>query len=159
MGKIHLPKIIENLAFRVAALEDIDILCELLFELFSQEVEFTPNKEVQQKALKTIILNENIGDIYVATINEKVVAMVNILYTISTALGTKVAIFEDFIVDRNYRNQGIGENLIDFVFEDLNAKNFSRITLLTDNDNLKAHKFYEKKGFIKSSMVPFRKSF
>ncbi len=154
-----MPKIIENLAFRVAALEDIDILCELLFELFSQEVEFTPNKEVQQKALKTIILNENIGDIYVATINEKVVAMVNILYTISTALGTKVAIFEDFIVDRNYRNQGIGENLIDFVFEDLNAKNFSRITLLTDNDNLKAHKFYEKKGFIKSSMVPFRKSF
>jgi ribosomal protein S18 acetylase RimI-like enzyme len=154
-----LPKIIENLAFRVAALEDIDILCELLFELFSQEVEFTPNKEVQQKALKTIILNENIGDIYVATINEKVVAMVNILYTISTALGTKVAIFEDFIVDKNYRNQGIGENLIDFVFEDLNAKNFSRITLLTDNDNLKAHKFYEKKGFIKSSMVPFRKSF
>ena len=159
MGKIHLPKIIENLAFRVAALEDIDILCELLFELFSQEVEFTPNKEVQQKALKTIIFNENIGDIYVATINEKVVAMVNILYTISTALGNKVAIFEDFIVDKNYRNQGIGENLIDFVFEDLNAKNFSRITLLTDNDNLKAHKFYEKKGFIKSSMVPFRKSF
>lgn len=152
-------KIIENLAFRVAKIDDIDTLCELLFELFSQEVEFTPNKEVQQKALKTIILDENIGDIYVATINEKVVAMVNILYTISTALGNKVAIFEDFIVDRNYRNQGIGENLIDFVFEDLNAKNFSRITLLTDNDNLKAHKFYEKKGFIKSSMVPFRKSF
>ena len=159
MGKIHLPKIIENLAFRVASLEDIDILCELLFELFSQEVEFTPNKEVQQKALKTIIVDENIGDIYVATINEKVVAMVNILYTISTALGNKVAIFEDFIVDKNYRNQGIGENLIDFVFEDLKAKNFSRITLLTDNDNLKAHKFYEKKGFVKSSMVPFRKSF
>ena len=159
MGKTHLPKIIENLAFRVAKIDDIDTLCELLFELFSQEVEFTPNKEVQQKALKTIISDENMGDIYVATINEKVVAMVNILYTISTALGTKVAIFEDFIVDRNYRNQGIGENLIDFVFEDLNAKNFSRITLLTDNDNLKAHKFYEKKGFIKSSMVPFRKSF
>ena len=159
MGKTHLPKIIENLAFRVAALEDIDTLCELLFELFSQEVEFTPNKEVQQKALKTIISDENMGDIYVATINEKVVAMVNILYTISTALGTKVAIFEDFIVDKNYRNQGIGENLIDFVFEDLKAKNFSRITLLTDNDNLKAHKFYEKKGFVKSSMVPFRKSF
>jgi AraC family transcriptional regulator of adaptative response/methylated-DNA-[protein]-cysteine methyltransferase len=154
-----LHKIIENLAFRVAVIEDIDTLCKLLFELFSQEVEFTPNKEVQQKALKTIISDENIGDIYVATINEKVVAMVNILYTISTALGTKVAIFEDFIVDRNYRNQGIGENLIDFVFEDLKAKNFSRITLLTDNDNLKAHKFYEKKGFIKSSMVPFRKSF
>ena len=150
-------KIIGDLSFRTAKLEDLEILCELLFELFSQEVEFTPNKEVQQKALKTIILSENIGDIYVATIEEKVVAMVNILYTISTALGTKVAIFEDFIVDKNHRNQGIGEKLIDFVFEDLKAKNISRITLLTDNDNIKAHRFYEKKGFVKSSMVPFRK--
>ena len=92
-----------------------------------------------------------------ATIQNRVVAMVNILYTISTALGTKVAIFEDFIVDKNHRNQGIGEKLIDFVFEDLKAKNISRITLLTDNDNIKAHRFYEKKGFVKSSMVPFRK--
>ena len=147
-----------NLVFRTAKLEDLEILCELLFELFSQEVEFTPNKEVQEKALKTIILSENIGDIYVATIEEKVVAMVNILYTISTALGNKVAIFEDFIVDISYRNQGIGEKLIDFVFEDLKAKNIQRITLLTDNDNIKAHRFYEKKGFVKSSMVPFRKS-
>ena len=147
-----------NLEFRTAKLEDLDVLCELLFELFSQEVEFIPNKKVQEKALKIIILNENIGDIYVATIEEKVVAMVNILYTISTALGNKVAIFEDFIVDINHRNQGIGEKLIDFVFEDLKAKNIQRITLLTDNDNIKAHRFYEKKGFAKSSMVPFRKS-
>ena len=123
-------KIIEDLSFRTAKIEDIDILCELLFELFSQEVEFVPNKEVQKIALKTIILNENIGDVFVATIQNKVVAMVNILYTISTALGTKVAIFEDFIVDKNHRNQGIGEKLIDFVFEDLKAKNISRITLL-----------------------------
>ena len=147
-----------NLEFRTAKLEDLDVLCELLFELFSQEVEFIPNKKVQEKALKIIILNENIGDIYVATIEEKVVAMVNILYTISTALGNKVAIFEDFIVDISHRNQGIGEKLIDFVFEDLKAKNIQRITLLTDNDNIKAHRFYEKKGFVKSSMVPFRKS-
>jgi len=149
---------LHNLEFRTAKLEDLDVLCELLFELFSQEVEFIPNKKVQEKALKIIILNENIGDIYVATIEEKVVAMVNILYTISTALGNKVAIFEDFIVDINHRNQGIGEKLIDFVFEDLKAKNIQRITLLTDNDNIKAHRFYEKKGFVKSSMVPFRKS-
>ena len=50
------------------------------------------------------------------------------------------------------------KKLIDFVFEDLKAKNIQRITLLTDNDNIKAHRFYEKKGFVKSSMTSFRKS-
>ena len=97
-----MPKIIENLAFRVAKIDDIDTLCELLFELFSQEVEFIPNKEVQQKALKTIITDENIGDIYVATINEKVVAMVNILYTISKNIflgsGNNVSTNENTII-------------------------------------------------------------
>ena len=52
--------LLHNLEFRTAKLEDLDVLCELLFELFSQEVEFIPNKEVQEKALKTVILNENI---------------------------------------------------------------------------------------------------
>ena len=49
MEKIHLHKI-EEFDFRVAKTEDIPVLCELLWELFSQEVEFTPNKEIQEKA-------------------------------------------------------------------------------------------------------------
>ena len=36
------------------------------------------------------------------------------------------------------------------------SKGIERITLLTDDDNFKAHKFYEKNGFEKSSMVVFR---
>ena len=54
MEKTHLLKI-EELDFRVAKTEDIPVLCELLWELFSQEVEFTPNKKNQEKALKKII--------------------------------------------------------------------------------------------------------
>ena len=77
MEKIHLHKI-EEFDFRVAKTEDIPVLCELLWELFSQEVEFTPNKEIQEKALKKIIEDENIGDIFVAVKENKVIAMVNI---------------------------------------------------------------------------------
>ncbi len=150
-------KKIEKLDFRTARLEDIPILCELLWELFSQEVEFTPNKQNQEKALKKIIEDENIGDIFVAIVDEKVVAMINILYTISTVMGSKVAIFEDFIVNKDFRNQRIGEKLIDFVFNELTKRDFSRITLITDNNNIKAQNFYAKKGFVKSSMIPFRK--
>ena len=158
MGKTLLHNL-EILGFRTAKLEDIPVLCELLFELFSQEIEFIPNKEIQEKALKTIILDENIGDIYVAIMEEKVVGMVNILYTISTAMGSKVAIFEDFIVHKNHRNQQIGDRLISYVFDDLKNRGFTRISLITDANNTKAQKFYEKKGFIKSTMVPYRKIF
>ena len=149
---------IEELDFRVAKTKDIPVLCELLWELFSQEVEFTPNKKSQEKALKRIIEDENIGDIFVAVKENKVVAMVNVLYTISTALGEKVAILEDMVVSQNYKNQKIGSSLIEFALDYLEKNSFKRVTLLTDSDNFNAHNFYKKHGFIKSSMVVFRKS-
>ena len=152
-----MPKI-EELYFRVATLEDIPVLCELLWELFSQEVEFTPSKENQEKALKKIIEDKNIGDIFVAVKENKVVAMVNVLYTISTALGEKVAILEDMVVFKEFKNQKIGSSLIEFTLDYLKKNSFKRVTLLTDSDNFNAHNFYKKHEFTKSSMIVFRKS-
>ena len=149
---------IEEFDFRVAKTEDIPVLCELLWELFSQEVEFTPKKEIQEKALKKIIEDENIGDIFVAVKENKVIAMVNILYTISTALGEKVAILEDMVVFKEFKNQKIGSNLIEFTLDYLKKNSFKRVTLLTDSDNFNAHNFYKKHEFTESSMIVFRKS-
>ena len=153
-----MDKKIENISFRKAEIKDIAVLCELLWELFSQEVEFTPNKKIQEKALKKIIEHKNIGDIFVAVNENKVIAMVNVLYTISTALGEKVAILEDMVVSQNYKNQKIGSSLIEFTLDYLKKNSFKRVTLLTDSDNFNAHNFYKKHEFTKSSMIVFRKS-
>ena len=153
-----MDKKIENISFRKAKIEDIAVLCELLWELFSQEVEFTPNKEIQEKALKKIIEDKSIGDIFVAVKENKVIAMVNVLYTISTALGEKVAILEDMVVSQNYKNQKIGSSLIEFTLDYLKKNSFKRVTLLTDSDNFNAHNFYKKHQFTKSNMIVFRKS-
>lgn len=149
---------IEELDFRVAKTEDIAVLCELLWELFSQEVEFTPNEKNQKKALKKIIEDKNLGDIFVALKEKKIVAMVNVLYTISTALGEKVAILEDMIVFKEFKNQKIGSSLIEFTLDYLKKNSFKRVTLLTDSDNFNAHHFYNKHEFTKSNMIVFRKS-
>ena len=141
---------------RFATKNDIFALSELLSELFSQELEFTVNKKLQEKGIIAILENENIGNILIVSINEKIVAMVNILYTISTALGTKVAILEDMIVSKNFQNQNIGSELLKYAIEVAKNKGCKRITLLTDNDNSHAHKFYKKSGFQKSNMIPFR---
>ena len=144
---------------RVATTDDIKSLCELLDELFSQEIEFIPNGNLQEIALNKILEDENIGNILVVTIDEKVVAMVNILYTISTALGEKVAILEDMIVKKEFQNQNIGLKLLEYAKKFAKENNCKRITLLTDEDNFKAQTFYKKAGFEKSSMIPFRIKF
>ena len=142
---------------RKATLEDIDALNELLKSLFEQENEFQADAKLQIKALKKIINSKKIGDIFVYERDKKVIAMVNVLYSISTALGKKVAILEDMIVLKKYRQKGYGTKLLSYVLKRLEKDGVKRITLLSDFDNDKAHEFYKKQGFKKSTMVVLRK--
>tara|TARA_B100000809_G_C14818261_1_gene416451 strand:+ start:188 stop:637 length:450 start_codon:yes stop_codon:yes gene_type:complete len=141
-----------------ALLTDIPQLCILLDELFSQETEFTPNHELQGRGLRKIIINEDIGIILVARESDKIVGMVNILYTISTALGARVGNLEDFVVLPEYRNSGIGSKLLSYALNFAAENGCQRITLLTDDDNKDAHRFYIKNEFSRSSMITFRRN-
>jgi len=139
-----------------ANLADIPQLCILLDELFGQEAEFTPDHELQERGLSKILNNEDIGVILVVRESDKVIGMVNILYTISTAVGERVGILEDLVVLPEYRNRGIGSKLIGYAWAFVKREGCKRLTLLTDYDNHQAHRFYSRAGFRCSSMVPFR---
>ena len=82
--------------------------------------------------------------------------MVNLLYTVSTALGSRVAILEDMVVSPKIRGQNVGSSLIEYALDYARKQGCQRITLLTDSDNIAAHRFYERHGFSRSTMVPFR---
>ncbi len=142
--------------YRAATLEDIPQLCGLLEQLFSQEAEFTPDSARQTRALKQIIENENIGSIYVAHRDGSAIGMVNMLYSVSTALGERVALLEDMIIDAAHRGENIGASLLEYALTCSREKGVKRVTLLTDGDNKAAHRFYENMGFEASGMVPFR---
>jgi len=145
------------MVFSVATTTDIPELCTLLDSLFTQEAEFTPNPDTQKQGLNAVISSQGAGDILLARSSSKIVAMVNILYTISTALGGRVAIFEDMVVSDTTRGRGIGSKLMEFALDFAHNKGCKRITLLTDSDNAMAQHFYQKHGFTHSSMVVMRK--
>ncbi len=143
---------------RTATIADIPALCPLLESLFTQEVEFQPNRTQQLQGLTAILENSQIGDILVAETESQVIGMVNLLYTVSTALGSRVALLEDLIVAPESRGQGVGSKLIEQAIALAKTKDCRRITLLTDIDNLAAHRFYHRHGFHSSSMIVFRHS-
>ena len=139
-----------------ASHSDIPALIELLMTLFEQEAEFEPNSEAQSSALSKIISDPKIGIVLVAKDNEKILGMVNLLFTESTALGSTVAIIEDVMVLSAFRGKGIGSQLIDYAISEAKNVGCKRITLLTDIGNTQAQSFYQKKGFMKSKMTPYR---
>ena len=140
----------------MATTSNIPTLCTLLDYLFSQEVEFKPDHETQSRGLEMILNNNNIGNIFVAKKNEKIIGMVILLYTVSTALGERVALLEDMVVSPNERGLGIGSMLLDHAVKYATEKGCKRITLLTDKTNIGAQKFYKQHEFNRSSMIPFR---
>jgi len=141
-----------------ATISDIPALCELLDILFSQEAEFTPDREAQSRGLARIINNPDIGLIVAARQDNRVVGMVNILYTLSTALGDRVALLEDMVVSPSVRGSGIGSGLLEQAIQLARLNGCKRITLLTDRANEPAHRFYQKHGFGFSAMIPMRLS-
>jgi len=143
---------------RDATIDDIPELCGLLNYLFEQEEEFKPNTEIQSEGLRKIISNSDVGVIIIAIDSNKVIGMVNILYTVSTALGSRVAILEDMVVSPKARGKGMGSMLMKYSLDLAKQNGCKRITLLTDFDNDGVHRFYQQHGFIRSSMVAFRKS-
>ena len=145
-----------KLNISIAGPEDIPALYILMEALFTQEIEFKPSLEKQQRGLLMIIENPQIGFILIAKLNDVAVGMVNILFTVSTALGERVALLEDMVVAESYRNMGYGNAIIEYAIAEARRQQCKRITLLTDSTNESAQRFYERYGFMRSGMLPFR---
>lgn len=142
--------------FERASAEDIPALSELLSTLFSQEAEFKPDDAAQRQGLAAIIANPALGVILLARDGANILAMVNLLFTVSTALGARVALLEDMVAAPAARGTGIGSALLGHALEFAAAQGIKRVTLLTDHDNHAAQRFYARHGFARSSMIPLR---
>jgi GNAT superfamily N-acetyltransferase len=141
---------------RFATLDDVPNLCALLKLLFEQEAEFRADAMRQAAGLRLILENPVYGHIIVGCVEGEIVGMVSILYTVSTFMGQKVAILEDMVVSPEHRGKGFGNLILAAAILQARDGGCGRVTLLTDSVNYSAIKFYERSGFTKSTMTPFR---
>jgi GNAT superfamily N-acetyltransferase len=140
----------------VATSSDVPRLAELLGILFEQEEEFTPDREAQERGLRRIIADASLGRVLVLRDEARVIGMVSLLFSVSTALGDGVATLEDMVVAPERRSEGAGSALLAAAIEHARESGCRRLTLLTDRSNASARRFYGRHGFQLSEMVPMR---
>ena len=139
-----------------ATAEDLPQLVELLMDLFDMEGDFEPNYSKQENGLKLVIGHPNRGRILVIKSSTKIIGMVNMLFTISTAEGGLALTLEDFIIHPMNRGMGYGKLLLNAVKDFAKNKDFKRITLLTDKISEESQRFFKDQGFNFSKMIPMR---
>ena len=117
----------------------------------------TPDAKRQTDGLRMILKSRETGRIFCAVNGKTVVAMVSILFTVSTSMGGRAAWLEDMVVAPDCRGKGIGAKLLTHAIEQAERAGCKRVMLLTDSVNGPAMHFYERAGFARSGMTPFRK--
>jgi GNAT superfamily N-acetyltransferase len=127
-----------------------------LHDLFTKEADFRPDTTKQLRGLELIIEQPSRGRIFVLRSYGKIIGMINLLFTISTAEGGFVIILEDLVIAHDHRGQRYGSQLLEYALEFARQKDFLRITLLTDRPDETSKHFFHKHGFHESRMVPMR---
>ena len=126
-----------------ATIEDLAGLTDLVMELLALSDDFTPDHDLQERGLALILEQPSRGRIFVVRNDTRIIGMVNLLFTISTAMGGFVVLMEDVIVHPSHRGQGYGSMLLDHVIEFARQKDFKRITLLTDKISAESQLFFK----------------
>src|SRR2546427_13110220 len=98
-------------------MDDLPQLVDLLVDLFTQEADFTPDRDKQMRGLRLILEQPNRGRIFTLRNNSSIIGMVNLLFTISTAEGGFVILLEDLVVKKDHRRQGFGSRLLHHAVE------------------------------------------
>jgi RimJ/RimL family protein N-acetyltransferase len=146
----------DTIRIEPATIEDLTELTDLVMSLMAIEADFHPDAEKQRHGLQLILEQPSRGRIFVLRNDHKVIGMVNLLFTLSTAEGGFVILMEDVIIAHEHRGQGYGTRLVNHVKEFADTKNFKRITLLTDRVSEPSQRFFARNGFVLSNMVPMR---
>ena len=141
----------ENLVFRKAKIEDLQIIIAMLAEDALGKVrENIANLESYKTAFEEISADQN-NFLAIVEYDKKVIATCHLTIMPSLTLqGSRRMNIEAVRVMSEFSNQGIGSWMIQKAIDFAKNKKVKIIQLTTNKQRILAHKFYENLGFEKT---------
>ncbi len=135
---------------------DIPALGKLLQQLFDIEADFYFDAQKTERALQQLIADAR-SCVLVARDRNKAIGMCSAQLVISTAEGAYSAWVEDVVIDHQYRNKGVGKQLLNAIEIWAKEQGATRLQLLADMQNQPALNFYRRNGWQQLLLQAWRK--
>ena len=131
--------------FRKITLEDQDEIVDLFIEVYKNEPwNEVWDKKIAQKKIEDF-LSSNISENYCVTDGDNKIIGV-LLGRRQYYIDSKELYVDEYFIDTNYQNQGIGRKFMEYIEEEMKQKGYSCIILLTEK-SFPSEYFYSKIGF------------
>lgn len=147
------------MTIRLATEHDRPQMVILLAELFALEPDFLFLPDVHDEGLRLLQQDRNAAILVVEDPeSKKVVGMVTLQPHVSTGFGVRDAILEDLVIQYSYRGKGLGQKLLQAAEAHAQSMGLSRLRLVADMNNTRAHSFYAKNGWETSHLQSWFRS-
>ena len=151
-----------NLKIEPAQRTDIPQLAALLDDLFEVELDFTADASRQTRGLELRVAEAAKSDRQMVAVarddSGRPVGMASGQIVISTAEGAPSVWVEDVVVHAEFRRQGIGKQLVEFMLAWAKARGATRMQLVADRENTSADLFYTALGWQSTQLLVRRRS-
>ena len=130
-----------KIQLRKAALKDSNAISELCFQ-FGYETDVS-----QIKFRLTNILPNKDNCVFVAETDNNVIGWIHAFFSYRVESSPFVEI-AGFVVDKKFRNLGIGKNLLSEVYDWTKSIGYTKVRVRCNTKRVETHIFYKKNDFI-----------
>lgn len=156
---------LNNINIRKCEIKDesafIKLNLDFMKEVFSVNPYWTTLKISSEEEMKdtfreALSMPEHIL-IFIVEIDGKVIGYVNTWTVYSIWSKGKALTIDDLYIEESFRNNGIGERVMEYIFQFAEQNGYKRVQLHAELDNEKAHNLYKKLGFTNEEILFFMK--
>jgi GNAT superfamily N-acetyltransferase len=136
--------------FQIATAKHIDRILPLMREFYLDEG-YSFDETVARSALEEFIRNPNLGELWVATEGDQVVAYIAVTFGFSFEFGGRDAFVDELVVAPSHQGQGLGTKALAVAEAVCRTAGVRALHLEVERGKDHARRLYEKSGFVEHS--------
>jgi GNAT superfamily N-acetyltransferase len=126
--------------------ETFDDFMDLIDKLAEYEKLASPDQAAKRRLKRDYLSDKPKYEAFIGKVDGKPISYVIFFFTYSSFLALPTLFLEDIFVLEEYRRQGVGQKMFDFLKETAKREGCCRIEFTVLNWNKSAQAFYEKNG-------------